>query len=140
MTESEAVVTRLEGDYAWVDLQSGCTTCDAVGGCGLSDGKGKPQQRLLNEVGAQIGDRVVISVRDGAVLRAAFYCYLLPLALLFALAASGMAVANEIGSIIGALTGLALGWLLVRLTGRREPLPSMKLKHAVVHVVHLHRN
>lgn len=137
MTESEAVVTRLEGDHAWVDLQSGCTTCGAAGGCGLSDGKGKPQQRLRNEVGAQVGDRVVVSVPDGAVLRAAFYCYLLPVAMVFALAASGMVVANEMGSIVGALIGLVLGWLFVRLAGQREPLPSMKLKHAVVH---LHRN
>jgi sigma-E factor negative regulatory protein RseC len=137
VTESEAVVTRLEGDYAWVDLQSGCTTCGVAGGCGLSDGKGKPQQRLHNDVGAQVGDRVVVSVPDGAVLRAAFYCYLMPLAMVFVLAASGMAVANEMGSIVGALIGLVLGWLLVRLAGQREPLPSMKLKHAVVH---LHRN
>lgn len=137
MTESDAVVTRIEGDYAWVDLQSGCTTCGASGGCGLSNGKGRPQQRLLNGVGAKVGDRVVVGVPDGAVLRAALYCYLLPLATVFALAAGGMAVANETGAIFGALAGLALGWLVVRLAGQREPLPTMQLKHAVVH---LHRN
>jgi sigma-E factor negative regulatory protein RseC len=137
VTQSDAVVTRLEGDYAWVDLQSGCATCGAAGGCGLSDGKGKPQQRLRNEVGAQVGDPVVVSVPDGAVLRAALYCYLLPLVTVFALAMGGTAVANETGAIFGALAGLVLGWLVVRMAGRREPLPSMKLKHAVVH---LHRN
>lgn len=137
MTESDAVVTRLDGDYVWVDLQSGCTTCGASGGCGLSDGKGKRQQRLLNGIGARVGDQVVLSVPDGAVLRAALYCYLLPLAAALALAAAGMAVANEIGAVFGALGGLALGWSAMRTAGRREPLPSMRLKQAVVQ---LHRN
>lgn len=139
MTESEAVVTRLDGEYAWVDLQpqSGCTTCGESGGCGLSDGKGKPQQRFRNGIGAQVGDWVVLGVADGAVLRAALYCYLLPLTMVFALAAVGLAVAGEAGAIVGALAGLGLGWLAMQLAGRREPQPTMRLKHAVIH---LHRN
>jgi hypothetical protein len=32
---------------------------------------------------------------------------------------------------------LGLGWFVMRQAGRREPVPSMRLKHAVVH---LHRN
>lgn len=137
MSESEAVVTRLDGDYAWVDLQSGCTTCGESGGCGLSDGKGKAQQRLHNGIGARVGDQVVLSVPDGAVLRAVLYCYLLPLVMVLALAAGGVAVADDSGAIVGALAGLALGWLVMRSVGRREPLPSMRLKQAVVQ---LHRN
>jgi sigma-E factor negative regulatory protein RseC len=137
VTESDAVVTRLDGDYAWVDLQSGCTTCGESGGCGLSDGKGKRPQRLPNGIGARVGDQVVLSVPDGAVLRAVLYCYLLPLAMVLALAAGGMAIANESGAIFGALGGLVLGWSAMRTAGRREPLPSMRLKHAVVQ---LHRN
>jgi sigma-E factor negative regulatory protein RseC len=136
VTESEAIVTRLEGDYAWVDVAGACDSCGASGGCGLSDGRGKPQQRLRNDIGAQVGEQVVLSVPDGAVLRAALYCYLLPLVMVFGLAASGMAIANEPGAVLGTLLGLALGWLVMRSAGNREPLPSMRLKHAVVH---LHR-
>lgn len=138
MTESEAVVTRLDGDHAWVDLQAaGCSSCGESGGCGLGGGKGKSLQRLYNGVGARVGDRVVLSVPNGAVLRAAFYCYLLPLALVLGLAAGGTAVADETGAFWGTLGGLALGWFVMRVAGRREPVPSMRLKHAVVH---LHRN
>ncbi|MBI4997799.1 MAG: SoxR reducing system RseC family protein [Rhodocyclales bacterium] len=138
MNESEAVVTRLDGEYAWVDLQpeSGCSACGESGGCGLSDGKGKRQQRFPNSIGAQVGDRVMLGVPEGAVSRAVLYCYLLPLATVFALAAAGLAVAGEAGAMLGSLAGLGLGWLVMRLAGRREPLPSMRLKHAVVH---LHR-
>jgi sigma-E factor negative regulatory protein RseC len=132
VTESEAIVTRLDGEYAWVNLQSGCTTCEQTGGCGLSDGKGKPPQRLLNGIGARVGDQVVLTVPDGAVLRAALYCYLLPLAMMLALAAGGMAIADETGAVLGALGGLGLGWTAMRMAGQREPVPSMRLKHAVV--------
>ena len=137
MTESEAVVTRLDGDYAWVDVAGACNSCGASGGCGLSDGKGKAQQRLRNDIGAQVGEQVVLSVPDGAVLRAALYCYLLPLGMVFAFAAGGLAIANEPGAVLGALAGLVFGWLAMRAAGRREPLPSMRLKHAVIQ---LHRN
>lgn len=137
MIESEAIVTRLDGDYAWVDLAGSCGSCGASGGCGLSDGKGRAQQRFRNDIGARVGEQVVLSVPEGAVLRAALYCYLLPLVMAFALAAGGMAIANEPGAVLGTVAGLVLGWLAMRSAGRREPVPSMRLKPAVVQ---LYRN
>lgn len=136
MTESDAVVVRLEGDYAWVDVQASCSSCSATG-CGLGSGKGRALQRVRNETGVRVGDQVTLAISDGAVLRAALYCYLLPVALVLAGATSGMALANNFGAIGGAILGLAGGWLSLRVAGRREPELRMTLKSAVVQ---LHRN
>lgn len=136
MTESDAIVTGLDGEYAWVDIDAACTSCSDSGGCGLSDGKGRKRQRVRNDIGARIGERVVVGVPDGVVLRAALYCYVLPVVMALALGAVGMNIAGEIGAILGVLGGLAIGWLGMRSVGQREPLPTMQLKHAVLH---LHR-
>lgn len=137
MTESEAVVTRLEGDFVWVNLNSDCSSCAGSGGCGLGDGKGKRPQRIRNTIGARVGDHLILSVPDGAVMRAVLYCYLLPLILVLLAAGGGMALGGEFGSIIGAIAGLSLGWLGLRRFGPREPAQEIRLKSTVVH---LHRN
>jgi sigma-E factor negative regulatory protein RseC len=136
MNESEAIVRRLDGDHAWLDLRSACDACGESGGCGLSDGKGKPLQRLRNDVGARVGDTVILSVPDGIVLKAVIYCYLLPLSLVIGLAASGMAFAEEAGAIVGAGLGLLSGWIILRRSGIRLARPTMRLKTGIVQ---LHR-
>jgi sigma-E factor negative regulatory protein RseC len=137
VTESEAVVTRLDGDHVWVELSSNCSSCAGSGGCGLSDGKGKRPQRIRNTVGAQVGDKVLLTIPDGAVLRAVFFCYALPLGCALLAAAGGMSLGGEIGSIVGAIAGLAVGWFGLRRFGQREPAPEIQLKPTVVN---FHRN
>jgi len=134
VTESEAVVTRLDGDHVWLDIKADCSSCAGSGACGLGDGKGKRQQRVRNTVSAQVGDTVILGVPDGAVLRAVFHCYLLPLMAVLAAAAGGMALGGEPGSVMGAAVGLAVGWLAMRRAGRREPVLAMRLKDAVVYM------
>lgn len=142
MTESEAIVTRLDGEHLWLDASGGCSSCESSGGCGLSDGHGKRPQRVRNTVGARVGDSVILSVPDGAVLKATLWSYLMPLGLTIAGAASGQAFGGEAGAVAGALGGLTVGWgalriVSTRLMSGREPLVTMRLKEVVVH---LHRN
>jgi sigma-E factor negative regulatory protein RseC len=136
MTDSEAIVTRLDGDHVWVDVDSGCSNCEKAGSCGLGDGHGKRLQRVRNTVGAKIGDPVILSVPDGAVLRAAFHAYLLPLMLALIGAFVGMAVEDERTAAVGVMIGLATGWLLLRRANRLEPNLQIQLKDADVY---LHR-
>lgn len=137
MTESEAVVVRLDGDDVWLEIRDACSSCGGSAGCGLGDGKGRRAQRFRNTVGARVGDTVILAVPDGAVLRAVFFCYLLPLVIALAGAASGMTLGGEPGAMLGAIGGLAGGWLVMRRANGREPAPAMRLKPAVIH---LHRN
>lgn len=134
MTESEATVIRVDGDHLWLGVDNGCSGCDKISSCGAGDGR---LQRVRNTIGARIGDRVVVTVPDGAVLKAALYSYLVPLLLALTGAAAGTSLDGDRGAVGGALVGLAAGWLALRLASRREPLVQLRLE---ANVVHFHRN
>ena len=145
MSESEAVVSRIEGDHVWLDMngQSKCTNCEQAASCGLGDGLGKARQRVRNTIGARVGDTVGISVPDGALLKAAVYSYLVPLGLVLGGAVTGMTAGGDSFAVVGAVGGLVGGWLFLRYANRwiesvREPLLAIRIKGGVVH--HLQRN
>lgn len=142
MSDSEAVVARLEGDDAWLEVckPADCENCDSAEGCGL--GRGKRLQRVRNTIGARVGDTVIVSVPGGAVLKAAFYSYLMPLLMALICAGVGTAVAGDSGALVGVVFGLAVGMVVLRAASSRfvrsgEPLMAMRIKPVVVQ---LHRN
>jgi sigma-E factor negative regulatory protein RseC len=127
MMEQEAAVIRVEGDHAYVEVGGtggGCGRCHETGGCR----SGIPGQlfrsrrhpfRVANSIGAIAGDRVVVRIREGALLQAALMAYAVPLAFLLGGACAGSAL-GETGredafAALGALTGLAAA-VLWRLT------------------------
>lgn len=126
MTEVEAVVSRLEGDNVMVvDVtpERGCGRCDEPGGCGGGLAVAKPcvrTYRFQNDIGAAVGDAVLLGLPEGAVLGAAAWAYLMPgiLAIVGALLAIQIA-AGDISAIVGAVVGLLLGILALRLMSAR---------------------
>lgn len=126
MTETPAVVILAEGDYALVESEpgAGCGRCDSTNGCARASlGKlfcSAPRRfRVTNGVGARPGERVVLGVEDGAVIRSASAVYGLPLALLMAGAAVGAALGDAPGTRdLYALAGAAAGLLAGLATGR----------------------
>lgn len=142
MSDSEAVVARLEGEDAWLEVckPSACGSCESAEACG--SGRTKRLQRVHNTIGACVGDTVIVSVADGAVLKAALWSYLMPLLAALAGAGAGTALVGDLGALVGTLSGLAAGIALLRVVGARlaaarEPLLAMRIKSAVVQ---LHRN
>ncbi|OGS81684.1 MAG: hypothetical protein A2061_08315 [Gallionellales bacterium GWA2_59_43] len=123
--ETRATVVRIEGSVAFVESAQ-------TGSCGQCSGKGcgtaklskafcsKPRQfQVDNPIKAVVGDQVVVSVADGAVLRGIGLVYLLPLALLVAGAAIGNSMAVTDGqrdgyAAAGAALGLIIGFLVSR--------------------------
>ena len=145
MTETDAVVVRLEGDHAWVRAAgagSACGACSHKEGCPSSasgavlDGvSGQPSHlmRLANTIHARPGDAVVIRMADGMMLRAVWQAYGLPL--LLALAGATVAIAltgSEPIAMAGVLLGLLAGFLFMRGrgldSGRSEPILSISFK------------
>ncbi len=131
MLETRAVVLEVDKLIAQVQANQG-NGCSACNGKGCGSGKltqlfcSKPRQfQVANRIGAQVGDEVIVSVPDGAVMRGVGIVYILPLVLMFAgasllgsLAAQG---AQRDGyAAAGALSGLLLGFLLARWLSSRQ--------------------
>lgn len=130
MLDTRAIVVRLEGKEAVVEAVHG-GGCGACAGGSCSSGSMskmlcvKPRQfRVLNEIGARIGDEVEVSVAEGALLRSALTLYALPMALLFVGAVVGSSWAgasgHDAGAAAGAAAGLLLGFVLARIITLRQ--------------------
>lgn len=124
MIEARAVVVRLEGEHAWVQVSEqagGCGRCDEPGGCRsvkISNLFKPPTEtfRLPNPIGARPGDSVRVCIDDGAPLRAALASYALGAVLMVAGGAAGALAGGggDAGVLAGALGGLLLAWLCNR--------------------------
>lgn len=119
MVETHARVVRLQGDTAWVRVEAP-ESCGACGGRGCGSTlyarmlhPREPEYAVDNPISAQPGERVVIGVEDGAVLRAVASAYGLPLVLLILGAMAGSSF-GEGAAIVGGLLGLALGLMRMR--------------------------
>jgi sigma-E factor negative regulatory protein RseC len=133
MIETQAIVIHLDGQDALVEsIQGeGCGNCKKVNGCGSSNlsqlFSSEPRRfRARNNGNAKVGTLVKISLPDGALLQSALLVYFLPLALLLVGAIAGGqwvvdAMKSDAYSAIGGLTGLILGFVLVKFLslGRR---------------------
>jgi sigma-E factor negative regulatory protein RseC len=132
MIEEQGTVISLSGELAEVRTErlGGCTGCGANGMCGtaLIDrflGRRPVTLRARNEVGAAVGDRVLVGVSEAGLLTAAFAAYLVPILGLVAggvlgqwLGRPGSLWFGLVGggdrfALIGAILGfaLALYWL-----------------------------
>lgn len=151
MNESDGVVVRLDGHYAWVQASgpgSACGGCARKEGCSasgsgtvLDDATGKARKpqllRLQNTIHAQPGDKVVIRAADGLVLKAVWRAYGMPLTLAFCGALLAVGLTNsDLAAIAGVLLGLGAGFMLMRRKGldsaQAEPILSMSFKQSSV--------
>jgi sigma-E factor negative regulatory protein RseC len=131
MLETRAIVVHKEGRAALVQASGpdGCSVCEGKG-CGSSKVTqlfcSKPRQfQVENRIDADVGDEVIVSVVEGAVLRGISLVYLLPLLLLFAGAVLAGSFAQQDAqrdgfSAAGALAGLVLGFFIAKWRSTRQ--------------------
>lgn len=129
MLETRATVVQIYSQSALVQANqvSGCEQCNGQG-CGSSKVAqlfcSKPRQfEVGNPIGAAVGDEVVVSVADGAVLRGIGLVYLLPLVLGGGLSSviGAQSGQNDAFVALGSVAGLSLGfvaakWIAARLS------------------------
>lgn len=125
MLETRATVMQIHDHSAVVRANqvSGCEQCNGQG-CGSSKVAqlfcSEPRQfEVDNPIGAIVGDEVIISVVDGAVMRGIALIYVLPLLLMvicggLASLLSPAFEQNDGYAAAGGVSGLVLGFLLAR--------------------------
>lgn len=133
MVETQAVVIKIEDAVAYVQAErkSSCSGC-SESSCGASVlagffGQKAPLYRASNEIGAKVGDQVVVGMNESALFKGTLLLYMLPLLLLFIGAVVGNALAatteaSDSYSVIGAAIGLAAGFLGLKLLSARSGL------------------
>jgi sigma-E factor negative regulatory protein RseC len=103
--------------------QSGCGGCASKSSCGVSGlGKYFSHNRKAIAVpcdaSVQAGDELQLHMSEGDLLKAGLLAYLLPTVL--ALVGAGIAAAfglGDVGAVLGAANGMAVGFLLGRWSG-----------------------
>lgn len=130
MLEQTAEIVRTAPEGVWVRAvePSGCGTC---GGQGCSSRRiaelfqRKPRQFLVDcDLSLSPGDRVVVGIARGSVLRSAIRAYGLALALMLGGALLGQALRpGDAAAVLGLVIGAALGGLFVR--NARAPRPAV---------------
>lgn len=130
MMEESGHIVRIEGEYAWVNTErrSSCSSCSVQKGCGSGTlanmfGRRTHQIRARNNIGAAVGEQVVLGLDESALIRGSVLVYMTPLLGLLGGGLLGQMLApqlnlagSELPSIIGALSGLGLSllWLMAR--------------------------
>lgn len=111
-TTIRAVVRALEGEEALVEVeQGGCGRCHENGGCGGQQltqmfCSGPKTYRALNDIDAQVGERVTVAIAAGSLRQSANLAYGVPLTAAIGGALVGAALGGDLAAISGAALGL----------------------------------
>jgi sigma-E factor negative regulatory protein RseC len=99
MIEESASVVEVRGGRALVQTvrSSGCEHCAARGACAGLGGGREARVWVEDPLGVHPGERVVVAVPEGAVVRASIWVYLVPVVALLLGALLGNALAPRIG-------------------------------------------
>jgi len=131
MIEARALVVEIDGRHALVQANQadGCGQCHGKG-CGSGQLSrlfcSKPRQfQVDNPINACVGDEVIVSVVEGAVMRGIGLVYLIPMVLLLMGSTLGSILAQQPGqedgfAAAGALFGLALGFVIAKWISWRQ--------------------
>lgn len=103
-----------------IERKTACGLCGQTRGCGNSIwGKLFAHQstafKAQNRINAKVGDSVIVGINEKALLKSAMLLYMLPLAtMLIGAILVKQFSATELGDMLGAAVGLALGLLWVK--------------------------
>ncbi|MBF0622140.1 MAG: SoxR reducing system RseC family protein [Magnetococcales bacterium] len=143
MMREEGRVVALDGAFAIVrsGRKSACGSCHAESSCStLSGGRNNNEAeiRAHNAINAEVGDRVVLELREGQFLKAASLTYGMPLVSFFVVGIGVRALLQSMGYMeasegLGALAGLlSLVGSLVWLRGYNRRIENDLSQQAVV--------
>jgi len=97
MATEQGIVIKTDTGTAWVKtVKSGsCAGCSARRSCNAMGGDNEMEVNAINEAGAKLGDRIVLSFKTSSLLKASFLLYVFPILLLIIGAAIGQEIAPK---------------------------------------------
>ena len=127
MATEQGIVIKRDSRAPWVKtVKSGnCAGCSARGSCHATGGGDEMEVNVINEAGAKVGDRIVLSFKTSSLLKATFLLYVFPILLLIVGAAIGQAMASQFDlnpSGLSAIVGFAFFFaalLIVKTTANK---------------------
>jgi sigma-E factor negative regulatory protein RseC len=125
MATEKGIVTKVGAGTAWVRTlpSEACAGCASCGTCNAQ--REDAEVEVINEIGARIGDRILIDIKTSAFLKATFLLYVFPIIGLTIGAMLGVKVSEHFGydaSVCSATIGFAAFFLtvaIVRIEGNR---------------------
>lgn len=128
MIEQKAKVVSCDEDTVWLEAerQSTCSGCRLKQGCGtglLANHVGKRFSHIsvAKTHDISVGQQVNLVIPEQTLLQGAFLMYILPLVLMFLFAALAEFLNfNEVVEIFAGISGLCIGFFLVRLRLRTK--------------------
>ena len=97
MATEQGIVIKTDSKATWVKtVKSGnCAGCSARGSCHGMGGGDEMEVKVINEAGAKVGDRIVLSFKTSSLLKATFLLYVFPILFLIVGAVFGQAMASR---------------------------------------------
>lgn len=123
MATEYGVVTETAGATAWVTTRrsSACESCSSRGSCMSEGGSQEMRVQVDNPVRADVGDRVLIHLHTGSLLKATFLLYVIPILCMLAGAGAGQWLGTRYGlDPNGAAVGFGIAALLIGVAGMRR--------------------
>jgi len=131
--KEDAFIVAVDGDMAWVETRrkNSCGSCQARNGCGTSVlqkvlGNKRTRLKVSNPGHFNVGDKVVLGLDEGALVKGSLLLYALPLFAMFGCALMGALLFASLGhvytegySILFSLIGLSGGFWYVALSSRK---------------------
>lgn len=118
MATERGIVIKVDSTTAWVKTTrtGACETCSVKSSCSVIENGKEMEVEAINEVGAQVGDRIVISIETASLLKASFLLYVFPILLMIL----GAAIGQNIGplfdidaSVFSAVVGFSFFFLAI---------------------------
>jgi sigma-E factor negative regulatory protein RseC len=134
MATEEGIVTKISGkgsQTAWVrtSQSSACKSCSSRHSCNPEKGQER-EVEAINLVGAEVGDRIQISIETGSLLKATFLLYIFPVICMLCGGLAGNRLSAQMGldpspaaALVAAISFLG-AMALVRLGAGRMALKT----------------
>ena len=127
MATEKGVVVKIDATTAWITTTktSACEGCAAKSSCTVLGGGKEMEVEAINDIGARVGQNVVVHFQTSPLLKATFLLYVLPIlflilgAFLGDQAAPHFAMDSSTGAVIVGLAFFGVSILFVKSKGNK---------------------